>query len=293
MKKNVASQIIGIQMINATTGAAFTGAVTAYVTGDGGVQAIGSVGAGLCTSEGNGFHTYTPAQAETNYDHIGFSFIGTGAVPATLQIYTQFPQSVDNNTAITALNDFDPAVDTVANVALVATTTTNTDMRGTDSAATAANLATVDTVVDSILVDTGTTIPAQITALNNVEAKILVGTSQPYATNTVTQSSDVATTGTELNFLDIGVKLYVTPTINRDGFVSMKIKPEVSSPGTPYEYPSGDSTVEVPVVKPIEIAFSSLAVTISTTPSPITIVSSGVTSKTFSAVSRCSGFGFT
>ena len=38
--------------------------------------------------------------------------------------------------AITQLNNFDPANDTVANVALVDTTTTNTDMRGTDGAST-------------------------------------------------------------------------------------------------------------------------------------------------------------
>ena len=37
-------------------------------------------------------------------------------------------------TRVAALNDFDPASDAVANVTLVATTTTNTDMRGTDSA---------------------------------------------------------------------------------------------------------------------------------------------------------------
>lgn len=42
----------------------------------------------------------------------------------------------------------------VDNVTLVDTTTTNTDMRGTDSAATATNLATVDTVVDAIKVKT-------------------------------------------------------------------------------------------------------------------------------------------
>jgi hypothetical protein len=45
---------------------------------------------------------------------------------------------------------FDPAVDVVANVTLVDTVTTNTDMRGTDSAATAANLATTDGKVDDI-----------------------------------------------------------------------------------------------------------------------------------------------
>lgn len=44
------------------------------------------------------------------------------------------------------------------------------------SLATAANLATVDTNVDAILVDTGTTIPAQIIALNNISvADILAG----------------------------------------------------------------------------------------------------------------------
>ena len=32
-----------------------------------------------------------------------------------------------------------------------------------------------------------------------------------------------------MNFVDVGIKLFVTPTINRDGFVTMKIKPEVSS----------------------------------------------------------------
>lgn len=45
---------------------------------------------------------------------------------------------------------YDPATNKVQGVVLVDTTTTNTDMRGTDSAATAANLAIVDTTVDAI-----------------------------------------------------------------------------------------------------------------------------------------------
>ena len=95
MKKNTASQVIGAQMVSATDGSAFTGTVTVYVTGDGGAQALGSVGSGVCTHEGNGFHTYLPATAETNYDHIGFTFIGTGAIPSTVQLYTEFPQTGD------------------------------------------------------------------------------------------------------------------------------------------------------------------------------------------------------
>jgi hypothetical protein len=96
VKKNVASQVIGCQLVSATDGSAFTGSVTVYVTGDAGTQAAGSVGSGACTHEGNGFHTYAPAQAETNYDHVAFTFIGTGAVPATVQIFTSFPQTGDN-----------------------------------------------------------------------------------------------------------------------------------------------------------------------------------------------------
>ncbi|HVJ82717.1 MAG TPA: hypothetical protein VNC50_16735, partial [Planctomycetia bacterium] len=88
MLKDGSGQKIGAQMVSATDGSAFTGAVTVYVTGDAGTQAVGSVGAGACTHEGNGYHTYAPAQAETNYDLVAFTFIGTGAVPATVQVYT-------------------------------------------------------------------------------------------------------------------------------------------------------------------------------------------------------------
>ena len=64
MKKNVASQKIGAQMISATDGSNFTGEVTVYITGDAGSQGVGSVGSGICTHEGNGYHTYAPSQAE-------------------------------------------------------------------------------------------------------------------------------------------------------------------------------------------------------------------------------------
>jgi hypothetical protein len=109
MKKNVASQRIGAEMIAAADGSPFTGSVTAYVVGDGGTQAVGSVGSGACTHKGNGFHVYAPAQAETNYDHVAFTFIGTGAVPATLQAYPNFPQTVDNATNIANIQGRIPA----------------------------------------------------------------------------------------------------------------------------------------------------------------------------------------
>ena len=96
MKKNVSGQKVGAQMVSATDGSAFTGAVTAYITLDAGTQAVGTVGAGACTHEGNGYHTYAPSQAETNGDLVAVTFVGSGAVPATLQIWTSFPQTTDN-----------------------------------------------------------------------------------------------------------------------------------------------------------------------------------------------------
>lgn len=70
----------------------------------------------------------------------------------------------------------------------------------------------------------------RITAVNNKEAKILVGSTEPYVTTTTTTpSSGPTTTAESVNFIEVGVKLYVTPTIHNDGFITMKIKPEVSS----------------------------------------------------------------
>lgn len=54
MRKNVASQIVGAQLVSATDGSAFTGSVTVAVTGDGGTQATGSVGSGACAHDALG-----------------------------------------------------------------------------------------------------------------------------------------------------------------------------------------------------------------------------------------------
>lgn len=97
MKKNVASQVMGAQLISKTDGSAVTtGTTTIYITGDAGTQAAGSVGAGACTHEGNGYWTYAPAQAETNYDQIAATFVNTAACNVTIQYYTTFPQTGDS-----------------------------------------------------------------------------------------------------------------------------------------------------------------------------------------------------
>ena len=131
MKKNVASQSVGAEMITAADGTIFTGAVSVLVTINNGTQTAG--GGTAPAHEGNGYHSYAPTQAETNGDHIAFTFIGTGAISATIQVYTTFPQTQDHTTPI----------------------------------------ANIDTVVDlikgdttAILVDTGTSIPLGITVLD-------------------------------------------------------------------------------------------------------------------------------
>lgn len=69
----------------------------------------------------------------------------------------------------------------------------------------------------------------QIAVVNNQEAKILVGSSVPYVTNTVTQSATTAQTAESVTMVEVGIKLTVTPTIHNDGYITMKIHPEVSS----------------------------------------------------------------
>ena len=70
----------------------------------------------------------------------------------------------------------------------------------------------------------------RITAINNEEAKILVGSTEPYVTTTTTTpAAGPTTTAESINFIDVGVKLYVTPTIHKDNNITMKIKPEVST----------------------------------------------------------------
>jgi hypothetical protein len=135
-------------MVTAADGSAFTGAVTVSVTGDAGAQATGSVGAGACTHEGNGYHTYAPAQAETNYDLVAFTFTGTGAVPQTVQVYTR-AATPDVNVATFTANALTAAAInadaiTAAKIAADVTTEIQTGL------ATAAALSTLDGKVDTI-----------------------------------------------------------------------------------------------------------------------------------------------
>lgn len=79
------------------------------------------------------------------------------------------------------------------------------------------------------------------------EASINVITSQPYSQSTTTTTDAATTQSTEFTFVEVGVKLNVTPRINSDGYISMIIKPEVSSITS--FFPDSASEERVPVIE--------------------------------------------
>ena len=73
--------------------------------------------------------------------------LSTSDIDASLTAYDA-PTKAELDSAVAGLSTFDPLVDTVANVSLVATVTTNTDMRGTDNALT--TIATTNSSLSAI-----------------------------------------------------------------------------------------------------------------------------------------------
>jgi hypothetical protein len=87
--KNVAGQNFTFALLNATTGAALTGAtIVGFVSKDGGAQAsLAGIVAEL-TPTGNGIYNYAPTQAETNANEFGVYVTATNAVPFNLMFLT-------------------------------------------------------------------------------------------------------------------------------------------------------------------------------------------------------------
>ncbi|HPN87894.1 MAG TPA: secretin N-terminal domain-containing protein [Candidatus Omnitrophota bacterium] len=69
----------------------------------------------------------------------------------------------------------------------------------------------------------------QILVTNNQEARIHVGDTVPYIISTTSGTGDNAITSEDVRFVDVGLKLNVTPNINDDGYVTMRLRPEIST----------------------------------------------------------------
>ncbi len=88
-----------------------------------------------------------------------------------------------------------------------------------------------------------------ITVNEGEEATIKVIEKQPYQEETTTTASGgTSTTSKTYQWVEVGVSFSVTPQINEDGYISMLIKPEVSSISAWYGG-SAQSSGSVPVVK--------------------------------------------
>ncbi|MCG2713190.1 MAG: hypothetical protein L6416_12840 [Candidatus Omnitrophica bacterium] len=69
----------------------------------------------------------------------------------------------------------------------------------------------------------------KLAVTNNQEARIHVGERQAYITTTTTTGQAMTTTSEQVTFLNVGLQLFITPVINDEGYVSLSIKPEISS----------------------------------------------------------------
>ncbi len=69
----------------------------------------------------------------------------------------------------------------------------------------------------------------RLLVVNNEESKIHIGDTVPYIISTTSGTGDNAITSEDVRFVDVGLILAVTPNINDDGFVTMRLKPEIST----------------------------------------------------------------
>lgn len=86
----------------------------------------------------------------------------------------------------------------------------------------------------------------KLAVINNQEARIHVGERQAYITTTTTQSQSTTTVSEAVTYVDVGIQLFVTPFINDEGYVTLKIKPEISSVLSYLETGSGN---KIPIIE--------------------------------------------
>ena len=146
MLKNTSGQIICFHMYDASDGSdVITGSPTVYVLKDGGAQATGT---GAKVSEGQGVWSYAPSASETNASHVAFTMVLAGSLSQTINVY---PSTIDYTDGVraglTALPN--AAADAAGGLPI-------SDAGGLDMDALATSLTTIDTNVDAILDDTGT-----------------------------------------------------------------------------------------------------------------------------------------
>lgn len=85
----------------------------------------------------------------------------------------------------------------------------------------------------------------RIAVVHNETARILIGTREAFVTTTTTTGQTTSTTAENVTFVDVGISLEVTPIINDDGYVTMRIKPEISNVARTLVTPTAN---QIPIV---------------------------------------------
>ena len=205
-RKNTAGQYIHFQGVDSSTGGIKSGVSWTMRVCLDGTFAAKQAGTTITEDGTTGWYKVALDQADTNGNDIGYNFTGTGAIPVTINVITTacdptstaFGLSLAKTTNITGLNDIAAtavvsggaittsggAVSTVSTVnalannaitaAVIATDAIDSDAIAATAVteiqsglATAAALATVDTVVDAIQVKTD---QLTFTTANQVDA---------------------------------------------------------------------------------------------------------------------------
>lgn len=129
------------------------------------------------------------------------------------------------------------------------TTTTTTSTTSSNNGLTLYNLANLNSndfaitvgsaTANLLLSDSNTKVldNPRLRATNNEKATMKIGEKIPYATGTfnsgVSSALSVGVAQTQFQYQDIGVQVEMTPTIHNDGDVTLKLKVEDTSEGTP------------------------------------------------------------
>ena len=143
---------------------------------------------------------------ETPVQAVALNSEGTGSGVSVAQI-----QSIIDN-----LHNFDPTNDIVANVTTVGTTTTNTDMRGTDSANT---VVPDNTTVGTILTDLSSYTASSLRKLRDIETLTVAQNTKLMSLNTDNLDVAVSTRATKADAdqalvdYDVDTKTNVKPSI--------------------------------------------------------------------------------
>ena len=204
LHKNVASQNISFALVNASTGAALTGATftsAAWVSKDNSQAGF----AGTFTELGNGQYNYAPTQAETNCTSFGLAINPSGSIIVNIQIFTDVVDAnglasvntVDwNGTAVASPATAgipDVNVKNMNNVAATSITTINANVGTTQptnfSGTGASAFVKSDTEqlnAQAVTAAAGVTFPASVASPTNITAGTIT---------TVTNLTNAATAG--------------------------------------------------------------------------------------------------